>query len=39
MEVEEIGERIAQSVVEFFGDKVNLRIIHDLEAAGGYVGI
>lgn len=34
IEVEEIGERIAQSVVEFFGDKVNLRIIHDLEAAG-----
>jgi DNA ligase (NAD+) len=34
IEVEEIGERIAQSVVEFFGDKVNLRLIHDLEAAG-----
>ena len=30
----DVYKRQAQSVVEFFGDKVNLRLIHDLEAAG-----
>ena len=32
--VPEIGERIAQSVVSFFGDKDNLKFIARLKAAG-----
>jgi DNA ligase (NAD+) len=34
LEVEEIGDKIAQSVVQFFSDPKNLEIIQRLKAAG-----
>jgi DNA ligase (NAD+) len=34
MEVDEIGERIAESIIEFFNNKNNLKIITELMNAG-----
>ncbi|MBL0063824.1 MAG: NAD-dependent DNA ligase LigA [Bacteroidetes bacterium] len=34
LQVEEIGEKIAESVLEFFKEKANRQLIHDLKKAG-----
>ncbi|MFC2090880.1 NAD-dependent DNA ligase LigA, partial [Bacteroidota bacterium] len=39
IEVDEIGQRIAESLQSFFADEVNMQVVHKLEAAGVQLSI